>query len=140
MGILSDFFIADGSIVPDYQGGEAVDRSDKYQLKGITPLQAAQLLAVLRGQEYVVGMVREFKLVSPEEAEEWTMSVPQDMVHALAQIQGDQTAEIAAQFARATSEELEWSPNDFEPIVRELAALARRAMETGKSMYLWNSL
>lgn len=138
MGILSDFFIAERSTVPKYDGGEKLDAADKCQFKGLSPLQGGQFLAVLRGQEYVVDMVSEFKLVTPEEAEEWTMAVPQDMVDKLAAIQNDQIAEIAAQFARATSEELGWSPEDFVPIVTELAALARRAIESGKAMYLWN--
>jgi len=140
MGILSDFFIADGSTVPNYDGGEEFDTTDKCQFKGLSPLQGGQFLAVLRGQEYVVDMVSEFKLVTLEDAEDWTMSVPQDMVDKLATIQNDQISDIAAQFANATREELGWSPDDFIPVVTELVALARRAIETNKSMYLWNCL
>ena len=85
-------------------------------------------------------MVSEFTLVTPEDAEDWTMSVPQDMVDNLAAIQANQIPDVAAQFANATREELGWSPDDFIPVVTELAALARRAIETNKSMYLWNCL
>lgn len=140
MGILSDFFIADGSTFPNYDGGEEFDAADKCQFKGISPLQGGQFVAVLRGQEYIVDMVSEFKLVTTEDAEDWTMSVPQDMVDRLAALQADQIPDIAEQFANATSEELGWSPDDFIPVVTELAALARRAVETSKSMYLWNCL
>ena len=140
MGILSDFFIADASTVPNYAGGEQFEAPDKCQFKGLTPLQGGQFLAVLRGKEYVVDMVSEFKLVTPEDAEDWTMSVPQDMVETLAAIEVDQIPNFASQFAYATSAELGWSADDFEPIVTQLAALARRAADTGKSMYLWNCL
>jgi hypothetical protein len=140
MGILSDFFLASGDAVPDYAGGAQFDASDKCQFKGLTPLQAGQFLAVLRGQKYTVEMVREFQLVTPEEAEQWTMCVPQDMVAAMAGIHDENITEIAGTFADITAKELRWTPQDFVPVVTELSALARRAIETGKSMYLWNSL
>jgi hypothetical protein len=103
-------------------------------------LEWAQLLAILRGQEYSVDLISEFKLITPEDAETWTMSVPQDMVTKLASIQNTQLTEIAALLATATSEELAWSANDFMPVITELAALARRAIETKKLMFLRNSL
>ncbi|MCL4219664.1 MAG: hypothetical protein KJ052_22005 [Candidatus Hydrogenedentes bacterium] len=140
MGLLSDFFIAHTTPVPDYQGGEAFADADKCQFKYLTPLQAAQFLAVLRGQEYAVEMINEFELVTPEDAEDWTMLVPQDMVDALARIDNTRVSAVASQFAEATREELEWSPEDFVPIVSALAALAQRAIATGKRMYLWNCL
>ncbi len=137
MSMLSDFFIAGGSTVPDYQGGVDFDAADKCQFNGLSPLQGGQFLAVLRGQEYDIDLVSEFKLVSPEEAEDWTMTVPQDMVDKLAAIPDVDAGVIAAQFAGATREELGWSADDFVPFVTEMAALARRAVASGKSMYLW---
>ena len=140
MGILSDFFIADASRVPEYEGGERFDDADKCQFKGLTPLQVAQFLAVLRGQEYDVDMVGEFRLVTPTEAEDWTMVVPQDFANALAELSPSEIPELAGKFAEATSEELGWSADDFVPIVRDLSALARRAVEKGKALFFWNCL
>lgn len=138
MGLLSDFFIADRSTIPQYSGGEDFDALDKCQGKGLSPLQAGQLLAVLRGCEYNVAMIKEFKLVSPEDADDWTMTIPQDMVDKLAAIQPEQVAGIAAQFATATKEELGWSTDVFIPVVGDLSNLARRAIVVNKAMYLWN--
>lgn len=140
MGLLSDFFIADATPVPNYDGGESVSDCDKCQFKNLTPLQAAQFLAVLRGQEYVIEMIREFELVTPEDADDWTMIVPDDMAIALAKIEGPGIADTAARFADVTSEELGWSPDDFVPIVSALSELAKRAIATQKKMYLWNCL
>ncbi len=85
-------------------------------------------------------MVSEFKLVTPKDAEDWTMSVPQDMVNALAKLKPNEVPALAAKFAGATAEELGWSVDDFIPIVTDLSALARRAVETRKTMFLWNCL
>ena len=139
MGLLSDFFIADGSPVPRYDGGEWFDDADKCQFKGLTSLQGGQFLAVLRGQQYKVDMVSEFKLVTPEDAEDWTMSVPPDFVSALATLTPNEIPGLATKFAKATAEELGWFADDFVPIISDLSRLARRALEKGKTMYLWNS-
>ena len=140
MGILSDFFLADPTPVPSYDGGAEFDASDKCQYTELTALQAGQILAVLRGHKYVADMIREFELVTPDDAEDWTMSVPQDMVDALARVQTERIPPLADQFAQATKEELGWSPDDFATVITELSALARRAIATNKKMYLWNSL
>lgn len=140
MGMLSDFFIADASPVPNYDGGQAFAASDKCEFKWLTPLQAAQFLAVLRGRPYVVDLINEFKLLTPEDADDWTMSVPQDMVDAFAQVESAQIPALAAKFAEATIEELGWPREDFVPIISGLSALARRAIAMNKKMYLWNSL
>lgn len=140
MGLLSDFFIADATPIPDYDGGESISDTDKCQFKNLSPLQAAQFLAVLRGQEYDVEMIREFELVTSEDADDWTMTVPDDMVTILANIESARIADVASQFAEATREELGWSTEDFVPIVSALSALAKRAIATNKRMYLWNCL
>lgn len=138
MGLLSDFFIANASPVPNYEGGETFDDADKCQFKSISPLQAGQFLAVLRRVDYTVDLLSEFKLVTPEEAEDWTMSVPQDFVDALAKLKSGEIPALAARFAEATQEELSWEAEDFVPLIRDLSQLARRAVEERKAMFLWN--
>ncbi len=48
--------------------------------------------------------------------------------------------EVAQQCSEITEEELGWSANDLETVLRNLRQLSLRASETGKRMYLWNSL
>jgi hypothetical protein len=140
MGILSDFFIAPAAPVPNYGDGVAFPPEHKLQLNNFTPLQAAQLYSVLLDTVYSVELLDHFPLLTPEDAEEWTMAVPTDMVQHLASIADDRVSPVAACFAEATSEELGWSREDFIPIVSALASLARHACETNSAMYLWNSL
>jgi hypothetical protein len=140
MGLLSTFFIANGSPVPNYEGGEEFDDADKCQFAGLTPLEGAQLLAVLRGETYQDDMISEFTLVTPEDAEDWTMAVPPDFVNALAGLEANEIPGLAAKFAEATAEELGSPADDFVPLISDLSSLARRALESGKTMFLWNSL
>ena len=83
-------------------------------------------------------MIRENQLVTPEVAEDWTMTVPHDMVSALAALETPSILNLASQFAAATHEELGWAPADFVPIAMALSVLAQRAIATNKRMYLWN--
>jgi hypothetical protein len=138
MGILSDFFIASGDAALSYD--ESFPAQDVCHAKSITPLEAAGMLAVLRGGADRLGLIGEFDCLTAQEADNWTMSVPDDMVTALASIDEGNVSRIATQFADATQEELGWGAADFEPIVTQLAALARKAGATNKKMFLWNSL
>ncbi|MEZ6143475.1 MAG: hypothetical protein R3B84_23140 [Zavarzinella sp.] len=140
MGILSDFLIGDDDTAKAYDGISAFADEDRCQFRRITPLEAAGILSVLRGGGDSVELIGEFPLLTEEDAEMWTMRVPTDMVTSLAALEGDKLAETASACADATVEELGWSKEDFEPVLRDLHNLALRAQTDQKQMYLWNSL
>jgi hypothetical protein len=140
MGVLSDFFIAEKGKIPEYGGGSQFPSDDRLQLKNITPLEAANLLAVLLGEDDPIPLLTEFKLLTPEDAEEWIYSIPSEMVVLLGELDSEDRTEMASQFANATAEELGASPQDFEPIISKLSTLSRRAIESKQSLYLWMSL
>jgi len=140
MAVLSDFFIAENGIVPDYQGSSDFPAADRCQFKSITPLEAAGVLSVLRGGGDAVELMGEFKSLTPEDAEEWTMSIPDDMVASLASLTEPRLSEMAAQCSLKTAEEIGWPPDDFRSVLSQLGDLARRARDTGRTVYLWNSL
>jgi hypothetical protein len=140
MGVLSDFFIADDSSVPQYDCGPNFPAEDRCQFKSITPLEAAGVLAVLRGGGDRIEMMSEFRCLTPEDAEEWTQSVPSDMTSSLGKLTDTEIPEVAQRCADVTAEELGWTTTDFEAVLKELCALARRASSSGRAMYLWNSL
>ena len=140
MGILSDFFIAADSPTPKYDCGPQFPAEDRCQFKSITPLEAAGILSVLRGGGDPIEMLDEFPSLTPQDAEEWTQRVPADMTSALATLNDSQIPDIAQRCADLTAEELGWSSDDFQDVLKQLRTLARRAIDTGKSIYLWNSL
>jgi hypothetical protein len=141
MSVLSDFFVATPDTAKLYVGHEPFPTAHYCQYKSLTPLQAAQILAVLRGTPYHVSLIGEFPLVD-EKTEDgpWTVKVPDDMVTRLAELQDVEVQTQSVAWAVETKEELAWTPVEFEPIVRDLVRLARAARADGKSMYLWNCL
>ena len=140
MSLLSDFFITAESDVSFYDGDPAFPNSDRVQLKQITPLEAAGLLEALRGGGDRIEMLSEFPLLTPQDAEAWTVGVPDDFVSRLAELDDASVRDVVRKFAGITVEELGWTINDAFPFVRDLATLARRAQTEGKRMFLWNSL
>ncbi len=140
MSILYDFFIAEGLGVPTYNAGASIAPGDRCQLERITPLQAGELLAVLREDGDGLDLMDEFILLTEEEADEWTQALPDDMMTILSQLSDDQVNVKAQLFAEATQEELGWSAENVEPVLFDLRQLAQRGLDAGKKMYLWNSL
>jgi hypothetical protein len=141
MGLLSDFFIAEPVDATTYGGEDPYPAADCCQYKDLSPLQAAQILAVLRGVPYDVSLLNEFPLVHEETDEgPWTVKIPDDMVAALAQLKESDLGAQSLAWSEATKEELNWDAAEFEPIVRDLIRLARAARGSGKSLFLWNCL
>lgn len=140
MGILSDFFIADKNSFPEYDCGPDFPAEDRCQLKSLTSLEAAGIFAVLKGRGDAVELMDEFSLITPEDAEEFIETVPEEMVQLLANIEEGDIKIIAEKCAIETEEELHWTPDDFEPVISELRQLASRTVEYSKAMYLWSSL
>lgn len=142
MTLMSDFFITAESSIPQYNGGTGLAAEDVCRFANISSLQAGQLLALLRGEQYTPEHNREFRLVTPEGADQetWTMSVPQDMLMRLAKYEQFDIAGLAQRFAETTHAELGKTTRDVTPLVTALVTLSKRALASGKVMYLWNSL
>lgn len=139
MGMLSDFIIANVDEAKAYDGSDFADE-DRLEGKHVTPLEAGAIAAVLRGGGDALDAMNEFDLISPQDAEQWCMTVPDDFVPLLAALDDTSIAEKSKQLAEATAEELGWSPADFVDFLGGLSALARRARERELSMFLWNSM
>jgi hypothetical protein len=139
MGMLSDFFVASPSDAVTYTEDTPFPAADCCQYKDLSPLQGAQILAVIRGVPYDVSLLHEFPLVH-EAGEDgpWTVKIPDDMTAALAHLKESDVGSQALAWSGATKEELNWDASDFEPIVRDLIKLAYAAQESGKSLFLCN--
>ncbi len=98
MSILSDFYIATEAEALQYDGGDGVPESDRCQYRRLTPLEIAGLLQVLRGQGDRIEMIGEFAPLTPEDAEEWTMSVPGNMVDSLSALSPSDISRVGGEW------------------------------------------
>lgn len=139
MGLLSDFFICDAESMASYGETDAFPNDDRCQYKYITSLEAGGLLAALLDSGNALQMMDGFDLQTPEDAEDWTMIVPQQMRTALLSLD-DASVQAVASRCVSTIETLDYTQDDYQTLIIDLCRLAERAAKSGKEMYLWNSL
>jgi hypothetical protein len=136
MSILSDIYISRDDEAVKYD--TAPDQfSDRAQYNGMTPLELSTLWAILRGVKWDWDSQKEFACL-PQVAggERLVHRLPAAMVAELAKLPTERIA--SATKAWAATEELDCSPEDIKPVVEALVRLACLAVESGRSIYLWN--
>ena len=139
MGLIADFYIATEADAPSYDASQSLPAVDRAEYTGITPLELSTLLAICQGRDWDVDMMDEFECVLERNGGERLIHrIPAALTSVLAA--ADQAVLRAATAAWAKTDELDCSPADVQPIVDDLVRLSRRAIETGKSLYLWNCL
>jgi len=141
MSTLIDFFISDPIHVLGYLDHGNYPATDCYQTSGIGPLEVAGIYAAILGTGTgPLELMDEFKLASPEDAEEWIQSIPDEFVRILASSIDAEIPHFANAAAEITAEELAWEASDFEPLLNTLATLSKRAQANDLKMYYWMTL
>ena len=111
--------------------------ADRAQYKGFTLLELSILWSILRGIEWDEALLDEFPcLLEKDGGEHLIHRLPAEMVAELSKLTPDQTAVVSPKWAAI--EELAWPPDEARPVVEGLVRLARQAVESGRSVYLWN--
>jgi hypothetical protein len=143
MAILSDFFVASPEQAARYanrldepDGGtevRALLRPASYT--GFTTLQIGKSWAILEG----VAWDRKRHLLEniwfSEEGDAWLNRFPDELTRLLAGASGNELAALLAKWA--ATDEVDYSEEDLAPVLRDLGALARKAVEADASVYLW---
>ncbi|WNW09846.1 hypothetical protein RRX38_01355 [Pseudomonas sp. DTU_2021_1001937_2_SI_NGA_ILE_001] len=69
-----------------------------------------------------------------DDGESWLYRFPDELTEVLAQ--ANEVALSKASVLWSATEELSCEPEDLVPVLKDLQSLAKRAMESGKSLYL----
>ena len=136
MSVLADIYISrdDEAVKYDTTPDQFTDRA---QYKGMTPLEVSMLWSIMQGTEWDVALMDEFPcLLQIGGGEHLIHKFPAEMVSELSKLSPDRAATVSA--AWAATEELRCSPEDIRPTVDDMVRLAGRALESGRSMFLWN--
>jgi len=139
MGILADLYVATEDEAARYDGSPD-GFPHRLESKRITGLELSTLWALMRDVEWSAGMMDDFPLVMErDEGEVYVLRLPDAMTATLARIPPDQLSVAAAKWV-ATEEMAGSSAEDIRPFLEALVGLARKATETERSIYLWNSV
>jgi hypothetical protein len=136
MSILADFYISldDQALRYDTSPDQFADRA---QYKGFTPLELSILWSIMRGVEWDLALMDEFRcLLQLDGGERLIHSLPSGMVADLSRLTPDQIATVSPKWA--TTAELGWPTEAAREVIQDLARLARQAAESGRIVYLWN--
>jgi hypothetical protein len=136
MSLLADIYIscADEALRYDTAPDQFAERA---QYKGFTPLELSMLWSLMRGEEWDVALMDKFPcLLQQDGGERLIHSLPAEMVTDLSRLTSDQIAVVGPKWA--ATEELGWPPDAAREVIQDLVRLARRAAESGRSVYLWN--
>ena len=139
MGLLTDFFISTPDEFGNYGESENFCDEDRCQYRYITPLEAAGLLTAIENDGDALDSVSEFKLLTPENGEEWTISCPPKFTELLAQLDNDSIPAVAER-CTTSIDSLDYTQDDYIQLLSDLNRLAIRANASKKSLYLWISL
>ncbi|MFK3676973.1 hypothetical protein ACI2IP_04545 [Microbacterium sp. NPDC090218] len=147
MGVLYDYFSApndeEAAKVLAVEGGPGTPDSgyDAVALKGIDPIvQLGTLEALLTETPYddVVDDPRSgAMLAASEDYDQLVVTLTAALVSALAAADDEALAKVAVPWSQTDEFGGAASPEELTPVLKDLAALARRAESSGALVYCW---
>lgn len=142
MGILADIFVANDQDARLYEqrlfGHEAIESPsyERVQYKNITSLELGTLWALLHGEDWNVKKHNFLHIGHDEEVGSCLDQFPPELTRSLSALEPKQVSDVSA--AWAATEELQWPASDAAEVINELVRLARLAVASGNSLYVWN--
>jgi len=134
MGLLSDIYISSDGEALSYDASPE-QFTERVQYKRISPLELSTLWAIIRDVEWD-SLEEPACVLIEDEGERLIHRLPSAMVSDLARLTPDQIGLVSEKWGE--TEELDWPPGEARPVVEDLVRLARRAIESGRNVYLWN--
>ena len=146
MGVIADFFIADPAeairyanrIEEPHEGEEIALLLNPVQFNGITDLEIGTLWAILERSEWDIEKHMPEDIYVEEDGESWLHRFPDELTSLLANSNADGLESASEQWAK--TEEIDCDAADLQPLLKDLQSLARQAISTGQSIYLWGCL
>ena len=135
---LANFYVSSDEAAIKYNDspGEFAERTED---RRITTLELSMLWAIMRGVEWNVALMHEFPCLLQEKDGNWFIHrLAKAMLVDLIRLTPEQIAALAPKWA--ATQELRWPAHAAHEVIVDIARLARRAEQIGRSVYLWNSL
>jgi hypothetical protein len=137
MSVLADIYISRDEDAAEYDAKRERPAVDPAGYKNITPLELSTLWAIIRGVQWDIGLVTEFRCVLVVDGGERLIhKLPPAMLADLVTLASDRTGDVSSQWG--ATEELGWPPEKAREVLNNLVRLARRAIDTGRAVFLWN--
>jgi hypothetical protein len=113
------------------------------ECKGLDPIMLAALWTVLQGgdlHDHMDSITRP-ALLAPGDPDDWLYQLPDGLVSALEPLPASTVVEVASQWSKVEEfKASNWRADDGREVLLVLTELARKAINSQRSMYLWVSL
>lgn len=136
MALLSEFYLSKPEDAARYDTEPAAFVASAAKFERITDVELSILWSILRDEEWDSDLLDDFEMVFEEGGgERLIIKLPEEFLNMLVQL----TPELAVEAAEvwADTEELQCEPEEVQPVIEALAALAHRSKESGEGVYLW---
>ena len=137
MSLPSIFFTASEAEATSLELNHNLPPEDVVELGGIDTLKLSMLWAIFNRNEWDVGLMDAFKELKTTDSE-WTHTIPVELTQKLAAMDGAELDRVAKDWS--ATEEMQCSPADAKDLLREIAALAQRAIQTQRDLFLYTCL
>jgi hypothetical protein len=143
MGVLTDFVVADRADAQRVCDSDCPSQDFAgLDAKGIDTVKLSTLHAILTGGEFDASFMGD-TLCSGGEDGPWVFEVPADLAQRLAKLGARQLRSVGAEWD--ATEEFSpkydnWPAEAVQQVLRDLAALRRRAAGEGKAVLMWMCL
>jgi hypothetical protein len=138
MSLLADLYVSRDDEEAIRYNSEPAQFTDREEYTSFTTLELSTLWAEMQGKKWDEDLFDEFLTVFAHEEEPHISRLPTAMVLELARMTPEQVLYLASKWA--ATDEMRCSPEDARPIIEGLIRLAKKAFETERSLYFWNSL
>jgi hypothetical protein len=138
MGVLSDLYLSTPDLAAGYGENLEVPAGERAEFKRLTFLEFSMLWAIMEGVPWEEDRHMDvFEMVaSRDDGGEMIFRFPEEFIATASTVEPAHAA--AAAEAWSQTEELACTAGDIRPAIDELIRLARLALQSGKSVYLWN--
>ena len=137
MGLLADFFLSRDDDDATRYDEKPASFAERLELKRLTEIELSTLWAIMRDAEWDVSMLDEFPCVlERDEGGRTIHRLPDGFLANLTELTPAATPAVASKWA--ATDELKCKASDVLPIIEGLRAIAIKASEGQKHVYLWN--
>jgi hypothetical protein len=143
MGVLTDVVVADRRDARRVLKSDCPSRDfGGLDAKGLDPVKLGTLHAILTGGGYEPGFMSDTLCAGGRDGP-WVYEVPADLVQQLATLTPRRRAAVGKEWAATeefSPEFDDWPAGAVQQVLRELAALCKRAVDEDKAVLVWMCL
>jgi hypothetical protein len=142
MGVLSDLVVAPAGDAERVAHAEVPSRAfDGIDIKGIDSVKFGTLQSILTGRPFEELLSEYDPVVTVSDEGPWVFRIPHELLTRLVALDHTERARVAKQWASTEEFGLDgWAEDDVAGALGSISTLARKAVDSGQTLFLWMSL